>query len=172
MGAYQLKTQPYRYSFRMIPVGQADSVDRLLQTRSRRYAVPDPEAIVAPISSDPVSASSSEDKNPVENLIDGDNATRWCASDGSFPQWCVLRFAKEKQIKGVTIRWEEEAAYKYKIEVSADGKKWSTVADRTKNKTAQTVTRDAFKAKAKLLRITIVGAPSGQWASICEVTTH
>jgi len=169
---YQLQIKPYRYSFRMIPVGQGDSAEHLLQIRPRRYAVPAPEAIAAPISSDPVSVSSSEDGNPAENLIDGDNTTRWCASDGSLPQWCVLRFAKEKKLKGVTIRWEEEAAYKYKIEVSADGKRWATVADHTKNKTARAVTRDTFKAKAKLMRITIVGAPSGQWASIYEVITH
>ena len=169
---YQLQTQPYAYSFRMIPLRSADSVEHLLQTRPRSYAVPAPEAIAAPISSDPVSASSSEEGNPAENLVDGDTATRWCASDGNLPQWCVLRFSKAKQLKGATIRWEKNAAYKYKIEVSVDGKKWTTVADRTKNKTAKAVTRDTFKAKAKLMRITIVGTPPGQWASIYEVTTH
>ncbi len=167
--AYQLQTQPYRYSFRMIPVKQGDAVKRLLQTRPQPYAVPAPKALAAPLSSEPASASSSEEKNPVGNLIDGDKATRWCASGGSFPQWCILRFDTEKKLNGVTIHWEKEAAYKYRIEVSKDGRKWSTVSDQTKNGLAKAVTRDSFKANAKWLRVTIVGAPAKQWASICEI---
>ncbi len=169
LGEYHLKPIPYSYSFRMIPLDKSSSINSLLKMRPKKYPVPEPTTIEAPISDVPVSASSSEDENPVKNLIDGKKNTRWCAGNGSFPQWCVIRFDKEKSLKGVDIHWESNVAYRYMVEVSPNGKKWVCVANKTKNKTAQKVTHDKFDAKAKFMRIKILGAPSGNWASIYEV---
>jgi len=36
-----------------------------------------------------VAASSTQGGNANENAVDGDLSTRWCASDGAFPQWVV-----------------------------------------------------------------------------------
>ncbi|RLF65623.1 MAG: hypothetical protein DRN30_03645, partial [Thermoplasmata archaeon] len=169
LAVYQLKAVPYSYSFRMIPLGKTDAIEDLLKTRPKKYAVPAPTLIEAEIVNEPVSASSSQGENSIENLIDGNKHTRWCASSGNFPQWCTIRFEKEKPVKGAVIYWELEGAYKYKIETSIDGKKWKCVSDNSKNKTAQKVTRDEFEAVAKFLRIKIIGAPPEKWASIYEV---
>jgi len=167
---YQLKAKPYSYSFRMIPVGKSDSIEKKIKTVPPRYAVPAPQELAAKAYSGPLSASSVQDDNPICNLSDGRTDTRWCADDESFPQWCAIKLGKDTELKGLKIVWESNVAYRYKVEVSNNGKKWLCVADRSKNKKASKTTQDNFSATAKMVRVKVVGAPAGNWASICELT--
>lgn len=113
----------------------------------------------------PVKATASSEESGKQNFawkaVDGDPATRWCASGSAFPQWLQLEFEKPQDLTGVEILWESQNnAYQYKIEI--DGK--LVVADSTERS-------HAFDAKqAKKIVITCLGTNHGGWASIREVT--
>lgn len=102
--------------------------------------------------------------------IDGQTSTRWCASSSSKPEWFQLEFEKPTEINGVSILWEKrDDWYQYRIETSADGKTWNTVADQSKN-TKGGDTRDQFKTrKIKFLRVTVLAQQRNLWASLWEL---
>nr|WP_208329195.1 hypothetical protein [Streptomyces sp. 846.5] len=54
----------------------------------------------------------------------------------------------------------------HRIEGSADGASWSTLADRTGTTDTSQVQAAAFAARTRHLRVTVTGLPSGVWASI------
>jgi putative membrane-bound dehydrogenase-like protein len=112
----------------------------------------------------PVKATASSEESGKQNFawkaVDGDPATRWCASGSAFPQWLQLEFEKPQDLTGIEISWESQNnAYQHKIEI--DGK--LVVADSTERS-------HAFDAKqAKKIVITCLGTNHGGWASIWEV---
>ncbi|MGD0768241.1 MAG: glycoside hydrolase family 2 TIM barrel-domain containing protein [Tepidisphaeraceae bacterium] len=115
-------------------------------------------------------ASSEEaDHDPQEPLLDSDS--RWCAADGSFPQWWSVDLGAAHSLHRINIRWEsDDAPYQFKIEGSTDRKTWSMLADRS---AGQSGGGDiALPAtQVRWMRITVLGT-SGQnqwWASIRRV---
>ncbi len=134
--------------------------------------------VLSPLSAAPkdalpvkVTASSVQGGNEEWKAVDGDAKSRWCASDGSQPQWLMLELPAPRALTGCRIEWESNRAYSHKIEGSADGKTWSVLADST-GVAKQGPYDHAFKADAvKFLRITCLGAAGG-WASIREVALH
>jgi len=117
-----------------------------------------------------MTASSEEkgNKNFAWRAVDGAMDTRWCAVDGSFPQWLQLELDKPHNLTGMTIEWEGGATtYFHKVEGSADGKTWSLLADEENERNPN---KHAFNApNTKFLKITCKGS-NGGWASIREVT--
>src|SRR5580700_105901 len=72
------------------------------------------------------SASSSE--KPAADAIDGDPATRWCASNASMPQWWEVDLRKPEQIQGLRIAWEfGDGHYCFKVEASSDDQHWTQI---------------------------------------------
>ncbi len=115
--------------------------------------------------------ASSEEKgksNLAWRAVDGTMDTRWCAVDGSFPQWLQLELDKPHNLTDMTIEWEGGATtYFHKVEGSADGKTWSLLADEENERNPN---KHAFNApKTKFLKITCKGS-NGGWASIREIT--
>ncbi|MCB1277035.1 discoidin domain-containing protein [Prosthecobacter sp.] len=102
--------------------------------------------------------------------VDGDDKTRWCASNASYPQWLQLEFEKPQALTGIDSVWENGGVYRYKIEASADGKTWSTLVDASSN-TKNAPYKDDFAKKdgIKFVKIHALGKTSGGWASIREV---
>jgi len=117
-----------------------------------------------------MSASSEEkgNKNFAWRAVDGAMDTRWCAVDGSFPQWLQLELDKPHNLTGMTIEWEGGATtYFHKVEGSADGKTCSLLADEENERNPN---KHAFNApNTKFLKITCKGS-NGGWASIREIT--
>ncbi|HET8642764.1 MAG TPA: penicillin acylase family protein [Pseudonocardiaceae bacterium] len=79
----------------------------------------------------PATASSTE-WNPFVNLspgraVDGDRGTRW-ASARSDPQWLRVDLGSSRPVARVVLRWEAAYARAFRIDVSADGVTWRTVA--------------------------------------------
>ncbi|MEZ5387252.1 MAG: discoidin domain-containing protein, partial [Prosthecobacter sp.] len=102
--------------------------------------------------------------------VDGDDKTRWCASNASYPQWLQLEFEKPQALTGIDSVWENGGVYRYKIEASADGKTWSTLVDASNN-TKNAPYKDDFAKKdgIRFVKIHALGKTSGGWASIREV---
>jgi hypothetical protein len=58
--------------------------------------------------------------------FDGDLTTRW-GSGFSDPQWISVDLGTIWQVSEIRLRWENAYATQYHVDVSPDGKRWSTV---------------------------------------------
>jgi putative heme-binding domain-containing protein len=119
-----------------------------------------------------VTASSEETgkNNLVWHAIDGNKDTRWCAANGSQPQWLQLEFEKPQTLTEAKIAWESgNNAYKTLLEASTDGKTWTVLANLTDApKPGDTLA--TFSAKdVKFLKFTCTGTSHGGWSSIREI---
>ncbi len=117
----------------------------------------------------PAMASSfqTDDKYPGA-AVDGDPESRWCAADGSAPQWLQVDLGQPETLSGCKILWEhEDAPYLYKIEGSADGKTWSMLTDQSKN-TSRTQERvHKFDARGiRFVKLTVTEVDPSHWASL------
>lgn len=73
-----------------------------------------------------VSSTEANLGNIAANAVDGNLATRW-SSAYSDPQWYQIDLGQKFNISQVTIYWEAASAKNYTIDISDDGKNWSTV---------------------------------------------
>ncbi|MEZ6068563.1 MAG: discoidin domain-containing protein [Planctomycetaceae bacterium] len=111
--------------------------------------------------------------NFAPHAVDGNPATRWCASNGSAPQWLQLDLGEAKPVRGATLKWEsDQTVYKYTIEGSADGEQWTTLVDQS----AQGLNgKHEFKFDApntRFVKVNFLGSNTGGWGSIWEVSLH
>ncbi|MEO5914484.1 MAG: ThuA domain-containing protein [Luteolibacter sp.] len=118
-----------------------------------------------------VKASGTQDINWPWKAVDGALDTRWCAADGSFPQWYQFEFEKPRALTGLKIVWESKNnAYRYKIEGSKDGKEWILLTDAGDNQKGGETSAEFAKAEVKFVKITCTGTSQGGWASIVQIT--
>jgi beta-galactosidase len=123
-----------------------------------------------------VTSSSSQTGNEAANAVDENEATRWSASDGTFPQWWMVDLGESKDIGSVRIAWykgTDHRQYRYKIEVSDNsGSGFTTAADRTDN-AVNGVTQDMLNTKGRYVRVTVTGViPAGGWAGFFDVKIY
>ncbi len=120
-----------------------------------------------------VTASSSEDKNPPENAFDGNNETRWCASDDSVPQWLQTDLGKDQRVTGVSLAWERSGGgYQCRVEGKPDGGKWMTLAEAPAAAGVGNGPITITPANVRFVKVTIAGHAEGSWASIREFQVH
>ena len=117
-----------------------------------------------------VTAQSVQPSNETWHAVDGDPATRWCASNGSKPQWIQMALESARDITGISITWERDFnAYQFLVEGSSDGTSWKTLADETANEKKGN-TETAIEGKGlRYLRITTRNVIGGGWVSIREI---
>ena len=113
--------------------------------------------------------------NFAKHAVDGDLGTRWCASSGkqSGESWQV-EFGKIESIKSLRIHWEKSnAAYRYKIDASEDGKAWKTVVDQSQNKKVARITPHKIdETPARFIKVSFLGASTGVWGSFWEFEAY
>ena len=94
-----------------------------------------------------VTSSSNEGGgNVLENVNDGNNATRW-SSGYSDNQFITVDFGASYTVGAVRIYWEAAAAKDFEIRLSADGANWVTVYEEENNTVADTWADYHFDAK-------------------------
>ena len=121
----------------------------------------------------PVSASSAQAGNIPANANDGNaTTTRWCAVDGTFPQWWKVDLGTSNNLTKVDINWYSSSnrAYKYKIEVSSNDSAYTTAVDKTGN-TTNGDTSDSLAVAGRYVRITVTGSSAG-YASAYEIKVY
>jgi beta-galactosidase len=119
-----------------------------------------------------VTASSNEDNNPPENAFDGNPNTRWCADNGSFPEWLQADMGHTRHVTGLSLTWERSyERYRCRIEGGADGKHWKTLADATAEPGIGDGPIPVTPADVRIVRVTVTGSQGG-WASIRECAIH
>jgi beta-galactosidase len=123
-------------------------------------------------------ASSAQTGNGAANAVDGNSiATRWSASDATYPQWWQVDLGSSMDIGCIRTKWYEGTDYRnyyYTIAVSDQpGSGFVTVADRSQNRFPGAV-EDLMTAHGRYVRISITGAVplSTSSASIMEVKIY
>lgn len=112
-------------------------------------------------------ATASAEGDTAANAVDSSTSTRWRADDGATGHWLKVDLGSPRSITGVRIAWELDATnYRYLIEGSADDSTWTTLADRTATTSTSQVQVAVFSARARYVRVTVTGLPSGVRASI------
>lgn len=114
-------------------------------------------------------ASSEQPGNAIAAAIDGDAGTRWCAADGSKPQWWRADFEKPQRVVAVEVDWEFPGReYRYLVETSRDGSTWSRAVDAEKGVKSPGVhdLPTDVGTDVRAVRITFLDGPG--WASIRE----
>ncbi|MFD8706952.1 alpha-L-fucosidase [Kitasatospora sp. NPDC059648] len=135
-----------------------------------RTVVPADIARGCPATADSVEARHG---NLAANAVDGDTSTRWCAADGGTGHWLRLDLGSMRPVTGARIAWELPGkACRFRIDGSADGASWSTLADLTGNTAAAQVQTAGFTARTRHVRVTVTGLDSGAWASIRSLEVY
>jgi xylan 1,4-beta-xylosidase len=118
----------------------------------------------------PVTASSSLPGHEPEKAVDEDIRTWWSAATGNAGEWLQVDMGAPKRINAIQINFADEGsdtlgasndAYRYVIQQSLDGRRWTALVDRSDNQ------RDApdeyieleKPALARYVRITNVHTP-------------
>lgn len=111
-------------------------------------------------------ASSEESGNPAAHAVDGNPATRWCASSDAKGEWLVLDLGASANLGGIRIQWEKASGNSFHIDHSENGTDWQVaVPARTIREETETF---PFRQRARFLRVNVDGSP-GNWASIREI---
>jgi putative membrane-bound dehydrogenase-like protein len=123
-----------------------------------------------------VSASSEETgkNNLVKHAIDGDLRTRWCAAGGKTGEHWQVDLGKPQHVQSLRIHWEKNnAAYRYKVEASADGEEWKTIVDQSKNTKVAKITPHMVDAPGtRHLKVTFLGSNPQFWGSFWEFEAY
>ncbi len=95
-------------------------------------ALPGPATAAAdPVISGGKATTSSSDESSSfgpGNAVDGDPATRWASAEGKDPQWLRIDLGANASVSRVRLVWEAAYAKAYRVETSADGVAWTTIA--------------------------------------------
>uniref|UniRef100_UPI001C26411F chitosanase n=1 Tax=Streptomyces sp. AC495_CC817 TaxID=2823900 RepID=UPI001C26411F len=77
----------------------------------------------------PITASSTEGTGfEAAKAVDGSTTTRWASVEGVDPQWVRIDLGAGSTVNKVVLKWEAAYASKYRVEISADGTSWTTLA--------------------------------------------
>lgn len=120
--------------------------------------------------SGPVSASSEEtgNGNTAAKAFDGDSATRWCADGPGAGQWIQAELPASATLGAVELDFERGGGWGVKVQLSADGSKWTAAGEVTSKAGADKV-RVAARGTGRFVRISLSATPAGVWAGAREI---
>ncbi len=142
---------------------------------ARFGAMPDGTTLPEPGStafSNIAKADSFEQANPPGNAVDGDKSTRWCAQDNRSGHNLTVDLGRSVKAAKAVIDWEKQANHQYKLEGSADGRKWTTIIDKTREENNSTSDTAPITGNARYFKVTVEGNGGSNWASIREITFY
>ena len=112
--------------------------------------------------------------NEAPRVVDGNVTTRWSAQ--GFPKSVTIDIGRGFQASNAVVTPYLDRAYRYVIDTSTDGVKWTRVVDRTANTTTGSLVDDFSTGPIDLryARLTVTGVygPATDWVSIQEVSIH
>lgn len=125
-----------------------------------------------------VTASSSLDEYPPENMTDENIRTSFAAESGDEGEWAMMDLGDVFDIYALQINFaevetsvvggeeEEGLRHRYIVEVSRDAKTWKMLLDKSENDDDHTHVYEQLKTKvaARYIRITNIEVPDGMFA--------
>ena len=126
-------------------------------------------------------ASSSAPGRGPDYAVDNHVRTWWQAAAGDRQPWLEIDLMQEFTVDSARILWSDEGLdvgrgivpgpYQYRIEVSVDGKVWTTAVDRTGNRRDDNIQFDEIRpVRARYVRLTVTGAPPKLPVGVLEFT--
>ncbi|NQT39915.1 MAG: discoidin domain-containing protein, partial [Planctomycetes bacterium] len=104
-----------------------------------------------------------------EYALDGKLDTRWASrADVTAPEWLQIDLGKVVPIEFVTIHWEVAHATEYQLQVSEDGKKWATLAEKKGGRGGKETFAD-LSGRGRYFRVYCTKPSSHKLYSIWEV---
>ncbi|WP_435744264.1 cellulase family glycosylhydrolase [Microbacterium sp. PMB16] len=80
----------------------------------------------------PATASTTEGSAyAAAKAVDGSTTTRWASAEGNAAQWITVDLGAGATVSKVVLQWEAAYAKGYKVQISADGSSWTTLATET-----------------------------------------
>lgn len=118
----------------------------------------------------PATADSEQSGEYSAKAVDGDFSTAWRSGNGNANNWWQLDLGRSRRLTGCRLMWESPGfLYQYKIEVSPDGLRWSTVVDQGKNTEVQWMPVHAFTSEnVRYVRLSSTGMDDGCWMGLVE----
>ncbi|MGN1059694.1 MAG: S-layer homology domain-containing protein, partial [Clostridia bacterium] len=116
----------------------------------------------------PVKFLASENVDRAPRMVDGDAATDWSVSSAN---WVGFDLGEPKELREVKLIWykgSERIAY-FTIDVSNDGKNWTTVYDGESFMTPDFESYTFDPVRARYVRVNSSGNSSNNYVSICEM---
>lgn len=111
-------------------------------------------------------------EGPVENLVDGDQETRW-SSDFADDQSVTIDLGRKADLVGMCLSWEAAAAAEYSVEVSVDGEKWEKAATRIEREEGpRTDTVFLDKSPARYIRLNLKTRMTQYGFSMFEIAVY
>lgn len=114
-----------------------------------------------------ITASSYIRKNRPENILDGDQKTKWI-SKSSKKEWIKIDLQKIKTFGGLFLYWDEDYAKCYEIKISLDNKDWETVYS-TKNGNGDKDKIYFDKVSARFIKINFIKSANKKSYALKEV---
>jgi len=152
-----------------------DGVGELLRREFRRVPLIDNVTTARPVTTSQGPPENASAKLVVDGMVD--RSRYWSAPTEGDGAWLMIDLGREHSLTGVDLftYWDEQRYYQYRIEVSADGERWTGVADASDNTEPATEAgyRHAFEPTlARFLRITVLGNSANAWAHVVEIRAH
>lgn len=119
----------------------------------------------------PTAASSEAPGHNAARALDGDLSTYWSATDDKPGAWWQVDLEQPHTITSVTTTFAATGNYRYQIDGSSDGTKWTLLVDDSNTTSTDKVRTDAIPGAhhCQFVRITLTSLPSGQPAAIADV---
>jgi beta-galactosidase len=105
---------------------------------------------------------------------DGDTATFWQAAPGESNAWWRVDLERNVAIARTELTLPREANYRYRIDVSDDGRTWKLAVDQTRTLSTMQMRSDRTLpgTKGRFLRVTFVGGPDAEVAALAEMVAY
>lgn len=118
----------------------------------------------------PATADSEQSGSYSAKAMDGDFSTAWRSGSGNANNWWKLDLGRPRRLTGCRLMWESPGfLYQYKIEVSPDGLRWSTVVNQSENTEVQWMPVHAFTAEnVRYVRLSTTALEDGCWMGLVE----
>lgn len=120
----------------------------------------------------PTRASSETPGHSGRLANDGNPATYWQSEPGDPAPWLCIDLERIVTVDGTRLVFPIAGAWRYKIEISSDGRRnWTTVADRTRARAGGRERVDAAEegtARGRFVRVTLLGWPEPGSPGISE----
>jgi hypothetical protein len=106
--------------------------------------------------------------------VDGDLATYWCASGGSFPQWLKVDLGSSSALGTIkqTFYDNDNTTFYYKFEGSNDDTNYTVLADRTASGLLGQTFTETVSGSYRYVRMTVTNATNLHWASSKEFEVY
>lgn len=116
-------------------------------------------------------ASSIRNDNYVaSNVVDGSVSTMW-KSQSAKDEWITVDLGEMKKVGNVVLKWTDEYASNYVIEISEDGNAWETAAS-TENGFGGVETLNFSPENARYVRLRINGTQQFKRISLYEMEVY